>query len=83
MKVIRCKLKQCLNYEKEGRMGICQDPVPSIIKELIPNKKTCPHYTDDYEADILWVKRQGGIMNLIKTTKKERTKRLKEVDDDI
>jgi len=82
LKIIKCKLKACLNFGKDGKVGICEDPIPTIIKELIPNKKTCPHYTDDYDADIAWVKKKGGIMNLITTNKKDRKKRLKEVDDE-
>ena len=81
--MVRCKLKKCLSYGKSGRIGICDDPVPSIIELLKPNKKACPFYSTDHDADIKWVKKIGGIMNLIKTNKKDRKKQVEESEGDL
>lgn len=79
--LLRCKLNDCLCYGKNKRTGICEDPVPSALAILKPNNKTCPFYSNDFDADLIWLKTKGGIMNLVTTNNKDRKKRLKGVEN--
>ena len=82
MSEVKCKLKACICYEKIGRTGYCYQDVPTIVKQLKPNDTSCYYYATSQEDELKWLKKNGGVMNLIKTTQKGRRKRLKEVDDE-
>lgn len=74
MKQTKCKLKQCLNYEKQGRTGYCFiNIVPTLIKQLQPNDIKCPFFGTSFEEELKWLRQQGGMINVIMHQKGKKT----------
>lgn len=77
MDEVRCKLKDCLNYEKVGRIGVCSDYVPTMISKLKPNDVNCPYYSDSLDGGLRWLQLQGGMVNAVRNkNKKEKVEKL-------
>ncbi|MFW6219601.1 MAG: hypothetical protein ACOC33_02030 [bacterium] len=71
---IKCKLNDCLNYEKKGRIGVCSNYVPPMISKLRPNNIECPFYSTSIEDGMNWLRLQGGMVEAIKNKDKKQKK---------
>lgn len=71
--VVRCKLRQCLNYEKSGRVGTCGCIVPTILKATKPDSVNCQFYDDDFWKTYNEMKSHGGLHKVILHANNKRT----------
>lgn len=73
MKKPKCKLTSCLLCDIINKVGVCSMDVPIAIPKLKPNEIKCPFYSTSMKEDMEWVKRQGGIWNIIRKNAGEFT----------
>lgn len=66
----KCKLKQCLNANKDGT---CSNILPNIISLLIVDSITCPFYDDNFQKSFQYFKDHGGTLGAVARMRGHRT----------
>ena len=58
--MIKCDLDCLVSNE-----GVCNIGVPTSLNRVKPNSTECEFYSNDFESEKAWLKKEGGMMNVI------------------